>query len=138
MVALRARGIPCSQSECAASATKPALVFAKLLRLPCLPLRKHCAYPTAALQARIAHPTAARKRPAIVRLSAICTFLSQISCAAMVTCSYGPNDTAPHGMAIYATKLGANTCNLQKLGRPKLESTPSAVCTNSPLMYPWA
>ena len=43
-----------------------------------------------------------------MRLSVICTFLSQTHCAAMVTCSYGPHDTGPHGMAIYATKLGAN------------------------------
>ena len=43
-----------------------------------------------------------------MRLSVICTFLSQTYCPAMVTCSYGPNDTGPHGMAIYATKLGAN------------------------------
>ena len=43
-----------------------------------------------------------------MRPSVVCTFLSQTYCAAMVTCSYGPNDTGPHGMAIYATKLGAN------------------------------
>ena len=43
-----------------------------------------------------------------MRLSVICTFLSQAYCAAMATCSYGPNDTGPHGMAIYATKLETN------------------------------
>ena len=36
-------------------------------------------------------------------LAVICTFPSQTFCAAMVTCSFGPNDTGPHGMAIYAT-----------------------------------
>ena len=50
-------------------------------------------YPiAAALQARIAPPTAAKKRLALVRLSVVCTFLSQTYSAAMVTCPYGPND----------------------------------------------
>ena len=40
-------------------------------------------------------------------MSDICMFLRQNNSAAMVTCSYGLNDTGPHGMAIYATKLGA-------------------------------
>ena len=80
-------------------------------------------YPiAAALQARTAHPTAAKKRPALALLSVTCTFLSQTYCAAMVTCSYGPNDTGPHGMAIYATKLGANILTTSHIIRALVRS----------------
>ena len=68
-----------------------------------------------------------KKRPALVRLSVFCAFLSQTYRAAMVACSYGPNDTAPHGMSIYATKLGANILTTSHM-RKSLSPSPRLFC----------